>query len=106
MVCESARLGAHRGAVVQIAGSACAFHRPAARSVWPRTNDLGALDLSARSGADRVYDAGANRSLFVSRGVSGRVEAAPWGAGVAWWSGPGVTCSEVPVLRVQPATQD
>ena len=39
-----------------------AFHRPAARSVWPRTNDLDALDLSARSGADRVYDTGADRS--------------------------------------------
>lgn len=32
----------------QIVGSAFAFHRLAARSVWPRTNDLGALDLSAR----------------------------------------------------------
>jgi hypothetical protein len=31
-----------------IAGSACVLQRPAARSVWPRTNDLGALDLSAR----------------------------------------------------------
>jgi hypothetical protein len=46
------------------AGSACAFHRPAARSVWPRTNDLGARDLSARSGADRVYDAGADRQIW------------------------------------------
>jgi hypothetical protein len=48
-------------ALRQSAGSACAFHRPAARSVWPRTNDLGALDLSARSGADRVCDAGADQ---------------------------------------------
>jgi hypothetical protein len=47
--------------VRQIASSVCAFHRLAARSVWPRTNDLGALDLSARSGADRLYDAGADR---------------------------------------------
>jgi len=30
------------------------------RVLWPRTNDLGALDLSARSGADRVCDAGAD----------------------------------------------
>jgi hypothetical protein len=36
--------------------------RPAARSVWPRTSDLGALDLSARSGADRVYDAVADQA--------------------------------------------
>jgi hypothetical protein len=49
------------GGQARIADSAYAFHRPAARSVWPRTNDLGALDLSARSGADRVYDAGADR---------------------------------------------
>ena len=36
--------------------------RPAARSVWPRTSDLGALDLSARSGADRVYDSVADQA--------------------------------------------
>ena len=28
------------------------------------------------------------------------------GAGVTWCLGPGVTCSEVPVFRVQPATLD
>jgi MFS family permease len=54
-----------------LAGSACAFHRPAARSAWPRTSDLGALDLSARSGADRVYDAGADRPQ-IWRAVSPR----------------------------------
>jgi hypothetical protein len=47
----------------QIAGSACGLYLPAARSVWPRTNDLGALDLSARSGADRMDDAIANRQI-------------------------------------------
>jgi hypothetical protein len=47
-----------------IAGSACAFQLPVARSVWPRTNDRGALDLSARSGVDRVSDAGARSTLL------------------------------------------
>jgi hypothetical protein len=65
---ERAKAAGSEGSIVReavpIAGSACAFHRPAARSVWPRTNDLGALDLSARSGADRVYDAGADRQIW------------------------------------------
>ena len=49
----------------RIAGSACALHLPAARSVWPLTNDLGALDLSARSGADRVHDADADQTVRI-----------------------------------------
>ena len=46
------------------------------------------------------------RSLFVSRGRFGARRSGAVGAGVAWCSGPGVTCSEVPVFRVQPATLD
>jgi glyoxylase I family protein len=64
-------------------GSACVVHPRAARSVWPWTNDLGAVDLSARSGADRVCDAVADRQIWVARrdwetrevpSITGRVE--------------------------------
>jgi hypothetical protein len=37
----------------QIAGSACVIRLADACSVRPRTDDLGALDLSARSGVDQ-----------------------------------------------------
>lgn len=40
----------------QIAGYVCALLVGRRRSVWLRTNDLGGLDLSACSGADRVYE--------------------------------------------------
>jgi hypothetical protein len=47
---------------------------PARRAFrWPRTNDLGALDLSARSGADRIYDAIADRQIW--RGVASLIGA-------------------------------
>jgi len=39
-----------RDGAVPIAGYVCAHQPPAEDSVWPRTNDLGALDLSTRSG--------------------------------------------------------
>jgi len=45
----------------------------------------------ARSGRSGISWAARDRSLFVSRAVWGRVEAAPWARGVAWCSGPGVT---------------
>jgi hypothetical protein len=63
--CENTDSGAPRPTLElrQIAGSACVLHLPAGCSVWPRTNDLGALDLSARSGADRVHDAVADRQI-------------------------------------------
>ena len=47
----------------QIAGSACALRVCAARSVWPCTNILGAVDLSPRSVADRVFYTVADRQL-------------------------------------------
>jgi hypothetical protein len=61
----------------RIAGSACALHLPAARSVWPLTNDLGALDLSARSGADRVHDAGADQADLARLETAGMVPDTP-----------------------------
>ena len=47
----------------EIAGSACARYL-SGRSVWPRTNDLGALDRTARCGADRAHDALADRQIW------------------------------------------
>jgi hypothetical protein len=47
----------------QIAGSACVIRLADACSVRPRTNDLRALDLSARSGVDHRNDALAYRQL-------------------------------------------
>jgi hypothetical protein len=46
-----------------------------------------------------------SKPLCVKRRLGARRSSAV-GAGVAWCSGPGVTCSEVPVFRVQPATLD
>jgi hypothetical protein len=47
----------------QIAGYACAVHVRAARSVWPWTHVLGAVDLSARSATDYVNDASSSARI-------------------------------------------
>jgi len=57
-----------------------------------RRLDVLAQMICAHVLARSAYSQGArDRSLFVSRAVWGRVEAAPWARGVAWCSGPGVT---------------
>jgi hypothetical protein len=63
-----------------------------------RTN-LGAADLSARSGADRVHDAVADRSLFVRQGLralsaASRVAVDGGLRVVGSLSGPGVACAK------------
>jgi hypothetical protein len=81
----------------------------AVRCSAPRRDGLtfwGGDDLCSRSGAFRVFAGCARSKPLCVKSRFGARRGGAVGAGVAWCSGPGVTCSEVPVFRVQPATLD